>query len=76
MIIDIREGILTLSGEVEPWDGSEETDVLIEFEIGKYDRQFTLSDAIDQDKINAELTDGVLRLMLPKAQKPCRGRYR
>ncbi|MGD9878420.1 Hsp20/alpha crystallin family protein, partial [Desulfococcus sp.] len=35
----------------------------------KYYRQFTLSDAIDQDKIDAKLEDGVLRLTLPKAQK-------
>jgi HSP20 family molecular chaperone IbpA len=27
-----------------------------------------LSEAIDADKIEAELTDGVLRLKLPKAQ--------
>ncbi len=67
--IDLKEGVLNLSGEVKPWEGPEETDVLVEFEIGKYYRQFTLSDAIDQDKIDAKLEDGVLRLTLPKAQK-------
>lgn len=67
--IDLRDGVLTLSGDVKPWEGPEETDVLVEFEIGKYYRQFTLSDAIDQDKIDAKLEDGVLRLTLPKAQK-------
>ncbi len=67
--IDLKEGVLNLSGEVKPWEGPEETDVLVEFEIGKYYRQFNLSDAIDQDKIEAKLEDGVLRLTLPKAQK-------
>jgi len=67
--IDLKDGVLTLSGDVKPWEGAEETDVLVEFEIGKYYRQFTLSDAIDQDKIDAKLEDGVLRLTLPKAQK-------
>jgi len=67
--IDLKEDALNLSGEVKPWEGPEETDVLVEFEIGKYYRQFTLSDAIDQDKIDARLEDGVLRLTLPKAQK-------
>ena len=67
--IDLKEDALNLSGEVKPWEGPEETDVLVEFEIGKYYRQFTLSDAIDQDKIDAKLEDGVLRLTLPKAQK-------
>ena len=67
--IDLKDGVLTISGDVKPWEGSEETDVLVEFEIGKYHRQFSLSDAIDQDKIDAKLEDGVLRLTLPKAQK-------
>ena len=67
--IDLRDGVLTINGDVKPWEGPEETDVLVEFEIGKYYRQFTLSDAIDQDKIDAKLEDGVLRLTLPKAQK-------
>ncbi len=67
--IDLHEGVLTLSGKVKPWETAEEADVLIEFEIGKYYRQFTLSDIIDQDKIGAKIEDGVLRLTLPKAQK-------
>ena len=67
--IDLREGVLTLSGDVKPWEGGEESDVLVEFEIGKYYRQFNLSEVIDQDKIDAKLEAGVLRLNLPKTEK-------
>jgi len=67
--IDLRDGVLTLSGDVKPWDNSEESDVLVEFEIGKYYRQFTLADVIDQNKIEAKIEDGVIRLTLPKAEK-------
>ncbi len=67
--IDLNGGILTLTGDVKPWENADEKDVLVEFEIGKYYRQFTLSEIIDQEKIEAKLENGVLRLTLPKAEK-------
>jgi len=67
--IDLRDNILSLGGTVESLETKEEQKVLTEFEIGKYWRQFTISNIIDQSKIDAELKDGVLRLTLPKAEK-------
>lgn len=67
--IDLKDGVLTLTGDVRPWEDGEESDVLIEFEIGKYYRQFTLSEAIHQDNIEASFTDGVLKLTLPKVAR-------
>jgi HSP20 family molecular chaperone IbpA len=68
MNIDLRDNVLTLDGDVKPPEGAGEVDVMREYRTGKYYRQFTLSQVIDQGKIDAKLNDGVLRLRLPKVE--------
>jgi len=66
--IAINKNVLTMSGEVDAPEGENETDVIREYETGKYFREFTLSNEIDQTRIDAMLKDGVLRLTLPKVE--------
>ena len=43
--------------------------VYTEYNIGNFARSFQLSSKIDQDRISAELRDGVMTLVLPKSEK-------
>jgi len=64
--IQVEDGILTIEGKVT--GKSREGLISKEFEPVNFFRQFELPDGVDQEKINAELKNGVLFLTLPKAE--------
>lgn len=67
--VTIDQGILTIRGNVDvtPVEGYELE--YAEYEVGDYQRSFTLNDSIDQGKIEANYNNGVLELTLPKSEK-------
>jgi len=67
--IELEKNVLTISGRVENGLIKDAAMMYSEYEIGDYERVFTLSDEIDRDKIVAAVKNGVLRLELPKAEK-------
>ena len=67
--IDLRENVLTLTGRVTSPESASESDIVREYHSGTFFRRFNLSETIDQAKIDARLTDGVLRLELPKVER-------
>ena len=67
--VDLRDDTLTLTGDVLPNVGTPGEKVYVEYETGRFYRQFSLSEVIVQEKIDAKLSDGVLRLTLPKVEK-------
>jgi HSP20 family protein len=67
--IDLRKDTLSIIGDVETPEGPDENDHIREFRTGRFFRQFTLSEVIDQNKIEASVKNGILRLRLPKVEK-------
>lgn len=66
--IDLRENVLSIEGRVAEARREGTQELLREYETGSFRREFRLTNLIDQDKIDASLHDGVLRLTLPKAE--------
>ncbi len=62
----VENDILTIEGHIS--SDKDKTYLLREYEPSNYFRQFELSDSFDQEKINAELKNGVLSVFLPKAE--------
>jgi HSP20 family protein len=71
--ITLERRVLTIRGRSGANEHTGYQRVYNEYADGNYERVFTLSDAIDRDKIEATLRDGVLHLVLPKAE-PARAR--
>lgn len=67
--VDVNEGVLTVQGRVDFTKYEELKPVYTEYNIGNYRRAFSISNKIDQERISAEMTDGVLKLTLPKAKE-------
>jgi HSP20 family protein len=67
--ISLEQSVLRVEGKIDfaKYEGLEP--VYAEYNVGHFQRSFTLSDKIDRDGIGAELEDGVLTLTLKKAKE-------
>ena len=65
--IRLEENILSI--QAKPSHLVESEPIYREFELVNFFRQFELSEEVDQEKIAASLSHGVLKLYLPRAEK-------
>jgi HSP20 family protein len=66
--IMLERRVLTIRGRSAANEPGGYQRVYNEYADGDYERAFTLSENIDRDRIEAMLKDGVLHLVLPKAE--------
>jgi HSP20 family protein len=67
--ISVEDDVLQVQGRIDfsKYEGMDP--VYTEYNVGNFARSFSLSREINQDKIDAEMKDGVLSLTLPKVEK-------
>jgi len=63
----LEDNILEVDGQIDRTPYKDLSPVYTEYNVGNYTRKFTVSNAIDAGKIDANLSDGALILTLPKA---------
>jgi HSP20 family protein len=65
--VKLEDNVLEVDGQIDhsPYNGL--NPVYTEYNIGHFTRKFSVSNEIDTENIDANLSDGVLTLTLPKA---------
>lgn len=67
--LQVQDNKLTLFGRVTPVVPEGARIRHQEYDVGDFLRSFILSDEVDHERITATMNNGVLKVLLPKAQK-------
>ena len=66
--VELKEGVLSIQGKVPEAPQTGEN-LLTEYRKGSYFRSFPVTESVDASKIAASLSNGVLKVILPKHEK-------
>jgi HSP20 family protein len=68
--VTLEDDLLIISGRMQDDDPPEARLLLQEYDQGHYQRRFTVAETIDQENINATVSMGLLKIVLPKIKPP------
>jgi HSP20 family molecular chaperone IbpA len=66
--VTLEQHVLTIRAHTEDRPPPGYSLVYQEYESGDFERSFTLSERVDAGRIEAQMSDGVLRLLVPRPQ--------
>jgi HSP20 family protein len=70
ILVEVKDNTMTLRGEKKfVKEVKEEGYHRVERAYGTFQRAFTLPGMVEQDKVKAKFKDGILEIVLPKAEK-------
>jgi HSP20 family protein len=67
--VKLADGVLSIEGRVAVKDYENLSPVYTEYNVGNYARRFSVSPDVDAERIKARMSNGVLELELPKAER-------
>jgi len=67
--VRLENGLLSIDATLASEPEGSWTPLYAEYRLGGYHREFSLSEAIDADAIEARMSDGVLQVRLPKTSR-------
>lgn len=65
--VKLEDNVLEVDGQIDHTPYNDLNPVYTEYNVGHFTRKFSVSNEIDTGNIDANLSDGVLTLTLPKA---------